>query len=110
MNKQEILDSAQHDNKGMDIADLEAQHKGAYFAYFIGMILIIVFDIVEGAVHHQILYGANVVLFAMPFTAFLVKFIHLKKKHELIVAICYGVGLLTFLVLYILQLIGVMPR
>ena len=110
MDKQEILNQAQHDNKGIDIADLEAQHKGAYIAYFIGIILIIIFDAVEAIVFHHINYGANMVMFAMLFAAFLVKFIQLRKKHELFVTILYGVGFVCFLILWILQLIGVMAR
>ena len=49
-------------------------------------------------------------LFAMAFTAFLVKYVSLRKRHELIVAIIYGLAAVAFLVLWILQLAGVMAR
>ena len=48
MNKEEILKMAQTENRGRDVADLDAQRKGAYFAYIIGICLIIAVDIVEG--------------------------------------------------------------
>ena len=110
MEREEILAKAQAENKGKDIADLDAQRKGAYIAYFVGLTLIIIWDIVEGIRFHHINYGGNMALFAMAFTAFLVKFIKLRKRHELIVALVYGIGTVTFLVLWILQLAGVMPR
>ena len=70
------------------------------------MFLIIIWDIVEGFVYKHINYGGNMALFLMAFTAFLVKFIVRRKKHELIVAILYGIGGLTFLALWIVQLCG----
>ena len=38
MNKEEILAKAQNENNGKDIADLDAQKKGAYIGYFVGII------------------------------------------------------------------------
>lgn len=110
MEKEEILKQAQQENKGKDIADLDAQRKGAYIAFFVGLFLIIIWDIVEGFMYHHINYGGNMALFAMAFTAFLVKYIKLRKRHELIVCIIYGLGAIAFLTLWILQLVGVMPR
>ncbi len=110
MNKEEILAQAQQQGKGKDIADLDAQRKGAYIAYFVGLFIIIIWDIVEGFKFHHINYGGNMALFAMAFTAFLVKFVLLRKKHEIIPMTIYGICTIAFLVLWILQLVGVMPR
>ncbi len=110
MNKNEILLKAQKENKGKDIADLDVQRKGAYFAYFTGLFLIIIWDVVEGFTFHHINYGGNMVLFAMAATAFSVKYLQLRKTHELIFSLIYGLGTIAFLVLWILQLNGVMPR
>lgn len=110
MKKEEILMKAQEENKGKDVADLDAQRKGAYLAYFVGLFLIIIWDVVEGIRFHQINYGGNMVLFAMASTAFLVKYIHLRKRHELFVSLAYGLGAVAFFVLWILQLIGVLSR
>lgn len=107
MNKEEILKQAQQENAGKDVADIEAQHRGAYRAYFVGVILIILIDFVEGFVFNRISYGATMAVFAMGFTAFLIKYLTLRKKHELFVAICYGGITLMWLVLWILQLCGV---
>ncbi len=110
MEKEEILMQAQHQNKGKDIADLDAQRKGAHVAYFVGLFLIIIWDCVEGILFHRINYGGNMALFAMAFTAFLMKYIQLRKKHELVVTLAYALCTVAFLVLWILQLVGVMPR
>lgn len=107
MNKEDILKKAQEENKGKDMADLEAQRRGAYFAYLIGICLIIVVDIVEGIVLHRISYGCNMAMFAMAFVAFFTKYRIRSKKHELFVAIAYGIGTACWIAAWILQLCGV---
>ena len=107
MNRDEILKQAQEENRGKDVADLEAQHKGAYFAYLVGVCLIVLIDVVEGIVLNRINYGGNLAVFVMATVAFWIKYRALRKKHELFVALAYGVGALTWGVLWILQLCGV---
>lgn len=107
MDKNEILKKAQEENKGMDIADLDAQKKGAYIAYFVGIIGIILVDIINGIAFKYVNHGPNMIIALMCFSAFLVKYIKLKKKHELFVALCYLSISIMFLVFWILQLVRV---
>lgn len=110
MTKEEILKQARVENKEKDVADLDAQRRGAYIAYFVGLFTIIVWDIVEGFIFHHINYGGNMALFAMAATAFLIKYVRLRKIHELVVGLVYSLGTIAFLVMWVLQLVGVMPR
>ena len=107
MNKEEILQKAQNDNKGMDVADLNIQYKAAYISYFIGIIGIIIVDIINAIVFKYVNHGANMVMSLMLTIAFAIKYYHLKKKHELIVTICYSLLTLMFLIFWILQLVKV---
>ena len=104
MNKEEILKMAQTENRGKDVADLDAQRRGAYFAYLVGICLIVAVDIIEGIVLHRISFGCNMAMFVMAFVAFLTKFRIRGKKHELFVAIAYGIGAVVWTVLWIMQL------
>ena len=104
MEKNEILELAQKDNKNLDIADIEAQKSGAYIGYFILGISILVVIAVDRLVLKQYDFGAITACLLMMFTAFLVKYIKLKKKHELLVALIYGAGAIFGLVCWILQL------
>ncbi len=90
MTKEEILKQARVENKEKDVADLDAQRRGAYIAYFVGLFTIIVWDIVEGFIFHHINYGGNMALFAMAATAFLIKYVRLRKTHELVVGLVYN--------------------
>lgn len=108
MNREEILKKAQAENNGRDVADIDAVHKSAYVAYIVGILLIVLVDVVEGFVFQRISYGANMAIFAMACTAFITKYRLLKKRHELFVAICWGALAVMWLVLWILQLCGVL--
>ena len=107
MNKEDILQKAQQENNGRDYADLEAQRRGAYRAYFIGIILILIVGIIEGIVYGRSSYGSTMAVFAMGFTAFLTKYLILHKKHELFVMLIFGASTLLWLTLWILHLCGV---
>ena len=104
MEKDEILTMAQEDNKNLDLADIEAQKSGAYIGYFVLGIIVIVVTFVDRFVLDSYDFGMLFACFSMLFTAFLVKFIKLKKKHELFCTIVYGCATIACLVFWILQL------
>ena len=106
MNRDEILKKAQSENKGRDEADLDAQRRGTYIAYMVGIILLGVVETVEWLVFDRISYGAIMAIFAMGFTAFLIKYIVARKKHELVVTIIYGCLTVIWLIDWIFQLTG----
>ena len=109
MNRDDILKKAQAENSGKDYADIEAQKSGTYAAYFIAVILVILVDTVNGFVLGYVNRGMDFVLFTMAFVAFLIKYIKLRKRHELFVTIFWGLLALMMLALWILQLCKVMP-
>lgn len=104
MEKDEILKRAKKENKGADVADKSAQQKGAWIAYIVGVIALILVDTVNGFVLKNVNRGADFALFTMAFSVFLVKYITLRKRHELIVTIIFGALAACFLAVWILQL------
>ena len=80
------------------------QKDGAWMAYIACVILVIIVDTVNGFVLHNVNRGMDFVLFTAAFIVFLVKFIRLRKKHELIPLIFWGVLSISMLVVWILQL------
>lgn len=110
VNKEYILQKAQQENNGRDYADIEAQKSGTRAAYYVGVLLVIVVDIVNGIVLHNVNRGIDFVLFSMAFVAFLTKYIKLRKRHELFVAIGWGAAALCMLFVWILQLCGVIAN
>ena len=94
MNKEQILSMAQHEGKEKDLPDLDAQKSGAWTAYIIGVIMLIIVDTVNGFVFHYVNRGADFVLFSMACVMFLTKY----KR---------GVLAASMLVVWIMQLTGV---
>ena len=107
MEKNEILKKAQQENKGKDLADLEAQKKATNVAFTVGGLTIIAILIVDLIISKTFNYGVMGGLFVMLFSGFLTKYIVLRKKHELVVTICYGLIAIGFLTIWILKLCGV---
>ena len=107
MDKETILKRAQAENRGRDEADLEAQRKGAWIAYIVGIVGMIAVNVVNGAVFGTVNHGPNCIICLMAAVAFFAKYRMLKKKHELIVAIVYGSLTLMFLAFWLLQLLKV---
>ena len=106
MNREEILARAQSEGREQDLPDREAQQSGAWAAYIIGVVLLILVDTVNGFVLHYVNRGADFALFSMAFVMFLTKYLRLRKKHELVMTIFWGVLALSMLALWILQLTG----
>ena len=108
MKREEILAKAQSEGKEKDLADIEAQKSGAWVGYVVGVLLLIIVDTLNGIVLHNVNRGADFALFSMAFVMFLTKYLRLRKTHELVVAIIWGLLALAMLVLWILQLSGVL--
>lgn len=108
MNKEDILARAQQEGKEQDLPDREAQRNGAWAAYIVGVVLLILVDTVNGIVLHYVNRGADFALFSMAFVMFLIKYLRLRRRHELIVTIIWGVLALAMLAVWVLQLTGVL--
>lgn len=104
MNKEEILSMAQEDNKGMDVADLEAQKSASIIGYYVVALGILIVTIVDKLVLNKFDFGAVAACLLMFAVAFLVKYIKLKRKHELFVFVIYLLGSIFGLVCWILEL------
>lgn len=108
MEKQEILQKAQQENKGRDLAELDVIRRATNLAFTVGGILMVAILIVDfvitGTFKFFVLGGLDVILAV----AFLYKYIHLKKRHELVVSILYIICAIGFLACWIIQLCGMM--
>ena len=104
MEREEILNKAQLENKGQDLADKATVKEGSWIAYIVAVILMLVVDTTNGFILHNVNRGLDFVIFTMAFVIFLVKYLKLRKRHELIATIIWGVLSLSMLAVWILQL------
>ncbi|MDD5928458.1 MAG: DUF6442 family protein [Spirochaetales bacterium] len=106
MTKEEILEKSRSDNAGKDIEDLEVQKRAATIAYFSSFGLCILISVLNWIFTRQIKIECWIVFFGMVCIVFFVKFVKLKKLHELFVALGYLLIFIALLILFILQLSG----
>ena len=106
MTREEILEKSRSENQNKDYADLEAQSKAALVAYYAGFVFCSICAVMEFIFKRTVNAGVWMILFGMLSTAFLVKYIRLRKKHELFVFAAYLVGFCFNVVLFLLQLMG----
>ena len=108
MTRDELLAKARSEGKERDFPDLEAQKSGAWAAYLLGVILLLLVDVVNGMVLHNFNRGADFALCSMVCVLFLTQYLRLKKTHELFVTILWGLLALSMLIVWILQVCGVL--
>lgn len=87
MNKNEILDKSRKENKKLDEMERDALYRAGYMASVVGGLLCICLPLLESILMRKINHGPWIIFFAMDATMLLVRFIYLKKKHELIIAL-----------------------
>ena len=104
MEKEEILLKAQKENKGVDLPERKAAKDGTWVAYFVIIWLVIIVDLVNGFVLHNVNRGTDFVLFSAAFVVFLIKYIKLRRKHELVVMLIWALAFISMLTVWILQL------
>lgn len=105
MDKEEILKKARLENKNQDVFEQEAVIRAGSIATKVGLLLCCVVAALEVILTNSISFSSWTIYFGILSTAFFVKYRILHRKHELLVASVYLVFAITFLALYILQLV-----
>lgn len=106
MTKEEILEMSRAENKNQDERERDALAKAGRRASAVGGIVCAVIIILELIFTQQCSVGIWAVYLSITGTTLLVKYLHLKKKHELIFGIVQLVLAAAFLTLHIIRLVG----
>lgn len=104
MNKAEILEMSKRENRGKDIADLEVAKMSIQYGWLIAVCLLAVVAVTEAVVYGRVNYGIFFAVTAGCDGIFISKYLKLRKRHELIVSILYGIAAAAFLIAWILGL------
>ena len=107
MNKDEILERSRRENRGMDERERDALVRAGRAAGGVGGAVCSVVLILEAIFAERISFAVCAVYLSITGTSLLVKFLRLRRVHELIFGLLELALAATFLVIYILQLTGV---
>ncbi|MBD5521780.1 MAG: hypothetical protein HDR03_11300 [Lachnospiraceae bacterium] len=91
MNKEEILEMSRAENKNKDIYELEVLKQSGTSTVIVMMALAAIFFSAQIFVGGGTNWGLWAIVFSANMTTFWVKYIKLRRKHELLMAIAYTV-------------------
>ena len=105
MTKEEILEKSRSENKGKDIVEEEFTRKGFLICWTVSLVAASIVAMLEAILLDRQNSGLFFALMSGLFSFFLVKYIKLRKKHELFVTIAYGIAAVCFLTAWIISLV-----
>ena len=104
MNREEILQASKEENKNKDIAEIEFAKAGIRIGWLVTVCLAVIVGLINTHVYGR---GFNEMLFVVCAglsTVFFSKYAKTRKRHELFVALAYGIGALGWMAGWIIQL------
>ena len=105
MTREEILEKSQNENKGKDIVEEEFIKKGFLVCWIVSLVAASMVAVIEAIVLEKQNSGLFFTLMSGLFAFFLIKYIKLRKKHELFITVMYGIAATCFLAAWIISLV-----
>lgn len=105
MNRDEILEKSRKENKNQDEMERDALVKAGQRACAVGGLVCMVVILFEAIFADHVNFSTWAVYLSMTGTMLMVKYLRLKKKHELIFGLLQLALAAAFLVMYILRIV-----
>lgn len=106
MTREEILEKSQNENKGKDVVEEEFVRKGFLVCWIVSLVAASIVAVVEAIVLDRQNSGLFFALMSGLFSFFLMKYLKFKKRHELFIAIAYGIAAVCFAISWIISLVN----
>ena len=89
MNREEILQASRNENKNKDLAELEVVYQASVHAARVGALVCCMVSALSSALAHAILYSPWVIYFSIFTTQWLVRFLKIRRRSDLVLAIFF---------------------
>ena len=106
MNKDEILAKSREENKNGDEREKTSRIKSSAISAAVGALLCMIFMIVEELVFDRHSIHLWIIYFGIQFTSNLLEYIEIKRRATLFACITFGIGMLLWITIYILECVG----
>ena len=104
MEKEEILARSKQENRGKDMVDLEVSKSGIQIGWIAAVCLLAMVSVVDAMVYERMNSGIFFAVCSGCSAIFAYKYMKLRRKHELFVALLEGAAAILFFISWILQL------
>ena len=106
MKKEEILEKIRNENHGSDEMELFTLASAGKLAAQVGMTICCLVACLQTIFSGTISFESWMIYFSILGTIFTVKYVKLRKKHELFLAILYIGLFIFFTILFVIRLVG----
>ena len=106
MDKDEILERSRKDNKDMDLVELEVNNKANAVATLVGVVVCGILTLVHAVFQDGIDTCVWTVMFSILSTIMLVKYVKLRRRHELMIGLIYLFITVLFFAWYLRDVLG----
>ena len=105
MNREEVLEKSRKENKNQDEMEKETLAKAGQRACAVGGLVCMVVILFEAIFTDSVNFSTWAVYLSMTGTMLMVKYLRLKKKHELVFGLLQLTLAAVFLVIYIVRIV-----
>ena len=99
MKKEEILNASRKEHRNKDLAEMEVAYQAGCHASRVGALVCCLLSLLSSVLAHTMIYSPWVIYFSIIATQWLVRFIKMKRKSDLVLTV-------LFFVLSILAFVG----
>ena len=99
MKKDEILNASRKEHRNKDLAEMEVVYQAGSHASRVGALVCCLLSLLSSVLAHTMIYSPWVIYFSIIATQWLVRFIKMKRKSDLVLTV-------LFFVLSILSFVG----
>ena len=97
MKKEEILNASRNENKNRDLVELEVIYQAGIYASRVGAFVCCIISVLYSVLMHTLPYSPWVIYFSIITTQWSVRFIKLRHKSDLVLAVLFlSLGVLSF--------------
>lgn len=107
MNKEEILRASREEHHQKDLAELEVMHQAGSHAGKVGALVCCLLSLLASMIAHIMIYGPWVIYFSIMGTQWFVRFIKLKHKSDLVLALTFWIFTILALIRFVSHLLEV---
>jgi len=106
MDKDEILARSREENRDRDFVEAEALNKANAVALSVGIIMCGLLSVLRVIFSDALDYGIWTVYFSVLTTTMIVKYVKLRRRHELMLGLSYAACCVMFFIFYLRDLLG----
>lgn len=106
MDKEEILEKSRRENKNKDLEEMQVLTWAVGIATRVGLLICCLLSVLEVLFRDRVNMASYTIFFGILGTTMLLKYVKLRRKHELLIAIIYLALFVFFFVLHLCSLVG----